>query len=158
QMLDESEAGRVLAYLESAPVVYATDGFAPDRIDHNRGRAVPLTWHTDGVWVWPGSVTYYLRSYALPPDPEFVAHIRLRHFQPPAVSPEVKQAAMTAITGRPPVPAVTSRSTGDATPQATAAPSVTSGTPGMSGTSGTSGRSDYADRSTYAERGTYAAS
>src|SRR3712207_8850783 len=60
QMLDEIEAGRVLAYLESAPVVHVSEGFGLDRIDPSRGRSVPLTWQTDGTWVWPGSVTYYL--------------------------------------------------------------------------------------------------
>ncbi|MGH3995604.1 MAG: hypothetical protein ACRDSN_24440, partial [Pseudonocardiaceae bacterium] len=99
QMLDESEAGRVLAYLESAPVVRASEGFGPDRIDPTRGRSVPLTWQTDGNWVWPGSVTYYLRSYALPPDPEFLAYIRQRNFQPPIVHPTAKQSALAAVSG-----------------------------------------------------------
>ncbi|HEY0637126.1 MAG TPA: hypothetical protein VGD67_05730, partial [Pseudonocardiaceae bacterium] len=97
QMLEEREAGLVLSYLESAPVVHSTGGFSLDRIDPMRGKAVPVTWHTDGTWVWPGSVTYYLRSYALPPDPEFLAHIRQRNFRPPAVDAETRQTAHAIV-------------------------------------------------------------
>lgn len=102
KMLDEGEAGRVLAYLEAAPVVHAADDYGHDRIDPGRGRSVPLTWQTDGSWVWPGAVSHYLRCYALPPDPEFLAHIRKRGFQLPAVPSEVRQAALAAVSSGPP--------------------------------------------------------
>lgn len=97
QMLDETEAGKVLAYLQAAPVVTSAQGLAPDRIDPHRGDAVPRTWQTDGSWVWPGAVTYYLRSYALPPDPDFLEHIRQRHYRPPTVDGAARQAASAVV-------------------------------------------------------------
>lgn len=97
QMLDETEAVRVLAYLESAPVVLAAQGFGLDRVDRGRGNQVPLTWHTDGTWVWPGSVTYYLRTYALPPESGLLDHVREREYQAPTVDPATKQAALAAV-------------------------------------------------------------
>jgi hypothetical protein len=46
-----------------------------------------------------GSVPYYLRTYALQPDPVFVDHIRQRRYLAPTVNPAKKQAAPAAISG-----------------------------------------------------------
>ncbi|MFD0540822.1 hypothetical protein ACFQY7_50440 [Actinomadura luteofluorescens] len=37
---------------------------------------MPLTFHTDGTWVWSGAVAYYLTEHGVPPEPDLVAHIR----------------------------------------------------------------------------------
>jgi hypothetical protein len=91
--LDRVEAVHVLAYPESAPVVQAAAEPGSGQVDGTRGRQVPLIWQTDGDWVWPGSVPYYLRTYALPPDPVFVDHIRQRRYQPrPSTRPNAGRA------------------------------------------------------------------
>ncbi|MEV4257571.1 hypothetical protein AB0J52_30810, partial [Spirillospora sp. NPDC049652] len=56
---DEKEA--LVRYLEQAPIVLAARSLDADELDPGRAARVPLTFHTDGTWVWPGAVGYYLR-------------------------------------------------------------------------------------------------
>jgi hypothetical protein len=97
--LRPEERDRVLDYLSSAPVVlaarsYDVDVFAPDREPE-----VPLNFRTDGSWVWPGAVGYYLREHDVAPDPDLVNHIRARSFVVPGVDEPARELAITAITG-----------------------------------------------------------
>ncbi|WP_131759044.1 TNT domain-containing protein, partial [Actinomadura fibrosa] len=94
------EADRVARYLRDAPVVLAARSSAPDQIDPSRGAVVPLTFHTDGTWVWSGAVGYYLREHGVPPEPDLVAHIRSQGFRVPAVDDDTMDAASAAATGR----------------------------------------------------------
>ncbi len=101
ERLSPDERDRVLAYLEAAPVVlaarsYDTDAFAPDE-----PAAVPMNFRTDGSWVWPGAVVYYLRKHDVTPDPELLAHIRGRDFTMPAVDDPTRDLAVSVITGGP---------------------------------------------------------
>ncbi|MCP2169358.1 hypothetical protein [Goodfellowiella coeruleoviolacea] len=95
---DERE--RLMAYLEGAPVVLAARSFAVDEFAPDQQPAVPLTFMTDGTWIWPGAVPYYLRNYSVPPDPNLLAHIRSSGFQVPEVSEETKDRAVAVITGQ----------------------------------------------------------
>ncbi|QKG21780.1 TNT domain-containing protein [Actinomadura verrucosospora] len=94
------EADRVVRYLEDAPTVMAARSSAPDLLDPSRGEAVPLTFHTDGAWVWSGAVGYYLREHGVPPEPDLVAHIRAHRFAVPAVGDDAMDAASAAAMGR----------------------------------------------------------
>lgn len=94
------EAERVVRYLEDAPTVMAARSSAPDLLDPSRGERVPLTFHTDGAWVWSGAVGYYLREHGVPPEPDLVAHIRARRFEVPAVGDDAMDAASAAAMGR----------------------------------------------------------
>lgn len=96
--LPPEERAWALEYLESAPVVlsargYDRDMFAPGLVE------VPMTFHTDGTWVWPGAVGYYLRRYNMPPDPDLVMHLRTNGFRVPHVDKATKEHAATTITG-----------------------------------------------------------
>jgi hypothetical protein len=95
------EAERVLAYLEKAPLVLAARGFDTDAVDASRGAAVPMTFHTDGEWIWPGAVAYYLRTHEIPPEPDLLAHIRARGFAPREVDDHTRDVAASIITGAP---------------------------------------------------------
>jgi hypothetical protein len=97
--LPPAEKERVLAYLDGAPVVLAsrtsdTDAFDPERTD-----VVPLNFRTDGSWIWPGAVAYYLREHEVAPDPELLTHIRALRFTMPEVDEPAKELALAAITG-----------------------------------------------------------
>lgn len=99
--LAPAERDRVLEYLGTAPVVLAArsngaDAFAPEHTD-----VVPMNFRTDGSWVWPGAVAYYLREHNVPPDPELVAHIRTRRFVVPEVDEPARDLALAAVTGEP---------------------------------------------------------
>src|SRR5690242_1853187 len=69
--LAADERRRVLGFLESAApivssVVRSTDLLAPRRVG-----AVPHGYRTDGVWIWPDAVAYYLRWHGVTPEPDF---------------------------------------------------------------------------------------
>ncbi|WP_218009699.1 glycohydrolase toxin TNT-related protein [Actinomadura kijaniata] len=132
------EVEDVVAYLRHAPVVLGARSLAPDRVEPERGERVPLTFHTDGTWVWSGAVGYYLEQHGVPPEADLVAHIRARGFRVPEVSDAEREAARAAATGgrdapapmtiAEPVPSFTSPSAPmtmmDSAPAAGRAPSV----------------------------------
>ncbi|MFI0483726.1 TNT domain-containing protein [Actinomadura sp. 9N215] len=93
------EVERVTEYLRQGPIVMAARSNAPDRLDSARGAAVPLTFHTDGTWVWSGAVAYYLIEHGVAPEADLVAHIRANGFQVPAVDDDTMNAANAAVTG-----------------------------------------------------------
>ncbi|GGV15518.1 hypothetical protein GCM10010182_40540 [Actinomadura cremea] len=94
------EAGPLAEYLRGAPLVMAARSGAPDRLDPSRGNRVPLTFHTDGTWVWSGAVGYYLREHGLPPEPDLVAHARAQGFRVPPVDDDAMDEAGASVTGR----------------------------------------------------------
>ncbi|TDB70785.1 DUF4237 domain-containing protein, partial [Actinomadura sp. KC216] len=94
------EVERVTEYLRQAPIVMAARSNAPDRLDSSRGSVVPLTFHTDGTWVWSGAVAYYLSEHGVAPEADLVAHIRANGFEVPTVDDDTMNAANAAVTGR----------------------------------------------------------
>jgi hypothetical protein len=98
--LAPEERDRVLSYLDGAPVVLAARGHDNDAFDPDRPAAVPMNFRTDGNWVWPGAVAYYLRVHAVTPDPDLLSHIRSRRFILPDVDEPTKELAVAAITGQ----------------------------------------------------------
>ncbi|MPZ81691.1 MAG: ferredoxin [Actinophytocola sp.] len=99
--LAAEERQRVLDYLDGAPVVLAGRGLAEDAFNPDRPAAVPMTIRTDGSWVWPGAVSYYLREHAVSPDPDLLEHIRSRQFVVREVDEPARQLAIAAVTSEP---------------------------------------------------------
>ena len=96
--LDPAEVGKVLDYLEAAPVVMTAQGMDSDRLAHDNPESIPLAFHTDGTWIWPAAVIFYLARYGVPPEPDLVQHIRANNFHVPEVD-EPARAAATALLG-----------------------------------------------------------
>ncbi|GAA2426880.1 hypothetical protein GCM10010191_44380 [Actinomadura vinacea] len=84
----------LLAYLEKAPIILMAHSLSEDMMDPERPSRVPMTYHTDGVWIWPGAVGYYLREHGLPPESELVAHIRGNGFELPDTPDHVLSATL----------------------------------------------------------------
>jgi hypothetical protein len=97
--LAPEERDRVLEYLAGAPVVLAARAYDVNAFAPERAPEVPLNFRTDGSWVWPGSVVYYLREHDIAPDPDLVNHIRARRFVLPGVAEPARELAIAAITG-----------------------------------------------------------
>ncbi|MFD3595784.1 hypothetical protein ACFWU5_23920 [Nocardia sp. NPDC058640] len=96
--VDSDIQEQVLSYLEHAPVVLSARSFDADEFDPAK-RDVPLNFHTDGVFVWPGAVPYYLRKYGLPPEPALIQHIASRGFEIGEVDEGAREAAVQKVTG-----------------------------------------------------------
>lgn len=97
--IGHAEADRVAEYLDKAPVVLAARSYDNDRLDPQRTASVPMTFHTDGSWIWPGAVGYYLRQHGVAPEPDLLNHIRARGFQLPEVTEPQRELAVSVITG-----------------------------------------------------------
>jgi hypothetical protein len=83
---------KLLDYLMAAPVVARRDG-GTDLFAARPGRTVPSAYHTDGFWLWPATVYYYLRKYDVDPDQALTNHILRRNFQLPRVNAIVRELA-----------------------------------------------------------------
>ena len=92
ERLSEDEAARVGDYLEAGATVMHTTARGVD-ILNNDEKVVPLTIRTDGEYVWTGPVTYYVQTYAVAPDADFLAHVRARDYQMGEVSAAEVEAA-----------------------------------------------------------------
>jgi hypothetical protein len=95
------EFDAVANYLQSAPMLAPPAPPGPDLLDQRRGNVVPSTWHTDGQWIWSGSVIYYLHVHGLAPQPELLDHIRRQRYAVPPVSDDALQVAVAVVTGAP---------------------------------------------------------
>jgi hypothetical protein len=72
-------------YLSAGEPLLVTPTLDPDVVEPGLGRMVPVSFRTDGFWIWSDAATYYLRRHGLAPDPELLAHIRAADYAPPEV-------------------------------------------------------------------------
>ena len=97
QNLDPREVPALVAYLTRAAVVLSAPGTTRDELVPGAPPNVPRAFHSDGTWIWPAAVGYYLSLYQLPPQPELLAHVRSRQYTLGPVHPQAVQAAAAQI-------------------------------------------------------------
>lgn len=68
---DENES-RIIEYLESGIVLIACGGVVNDVINPDNGNAGCPNMLTDGQWMWPGDLSYYVKKYHLMLDEQFI--------------------------------------------------------------------------------------
>ncbi|MEV6276084.1 hypothetical protein [Nocardia sp. NPDC051832] len=92
----------VLDYLESAPICYSQDGMMPDLFDPdfpNGPACIPHAWHTDGTWIWPAQVPFFLRNHNVSPEADLVTHISFNNYELPTVDQATLEAAEARVPG-----------------------------------------------------------
>jgi hypothetical protein len=97
ERLTGDDLEQVAGYLEAGTPVLATTGRMPDVVTPERGKVVPMTYRTDGQWLWSESATYYLRTYGLAPDPELLHHARSAGALLPAPGPAEQHRALALL-------------------------------------------------------------
>jgi hypothetical protein len=127
--LPAHEIQSLASYLEQAPMVLRANGAGQDEFAPGAHPEVPLTFHTDGQWIWPGSVHYYLRKYGLPPEQDLVTHIRSLDYSLGQPSESVQRAAVSVIVGRRPATPATPKPTPADPPPLIPSPSGNSAQP-----------------------------
>lgn len=96
------ELDAVLHYLENAPLVLSSRGLTEDLLGDGEEPTVPMGFHTDGRWIWPSAVAYYLRKHGVPPVPHLVDHIRENGYELPVEVPRIAMSRAAALAmGRP---------------------------------------------------------
>ncbi|MFD3705578.1 hypothetical protein ACFWUP_20755 [Nocardia sp. NPDC058658] len=89
---------RLLNYLESAPVIWSEPGFGEDEFAPGEFD-VPLTYRTDGAWIWAGAVPHYFRKHGFPPARDLKRHIIDNEFPPIEVGDRRSLRAREIIAG-----------------------------------------------------------
>lgn len=97
ELADAEELPQLASYLNQGEAVLVTTALLDDVVEPARGAVVPMSFRTDGMWVWSDATTYYLKQHALMPDPELVAHIRAVDYVAPQVDGVGMHRAMAAL-------------------------------------------------------------
>jgi hypothetical protein len=97
-VLGPAEANEFLRYLNQGAPALTTMARMYDVVDPSKGEVVPLSFSTDGDWVWSHGSAYYLKEYGLALEPAFAASIQARGFVMPPVSEEQQDLAARTVT------------------------------------------------------------
>jgi hypothetical protein len=97
RLTDETEASRVLEYLNAGEPLLVTTAQMDDVVDRSRRNAVPMNFRTDGTWIWTDTTTYYLQRHNLTPDDELMEHIRAADYQMPTLDGVAIHRAMAVL-------------------------------------------------------------
>lgn len=68
---------RIINYLKNGIVVVACGGIVEDVINPNNGFAGCPDLKTDGVWAWSGELEYYVRTYHLKLNDDFIQTMKI---------------------------------------------------------------------------------
>ncbi|KZB82163.1 TNT domain-containing protein [Amycolatopsis regifaucium] len=96
--LEIEEQDRLLEYLDHAPLVVTERGYDIDRLAQTPEATVPVAFHSDGQWIWPAAVNFYLREYGVSPEIDLIDHVRQNGFTLPDVDDTTLQAAAGYLT------------------------------------------------------------
>lgn len=71
---------KICQYLNNGVVIVECCGTTIDAINSDNGVAGVPSLLTDGVWVWPGDLSYYVKQYNIKLTDDFVAMIKENNF------------------------------------------------------------------------------
>jgi hypothetical protein len=79
--VDSEEQELLLGYLSRGALLMESPSGMADVWDSSAGPVVPISFRTDGYWIWSDATTYYLYEYGLAPEPAFLEHLRARRYE-----------------------------------------------------------------------------
>ncbi len=97
--LDEEEAAKVAAYLYGGEPLLVTTASMDDILDATQAGRVPMSFRTDGTWIWCDAAAYYVAKHRLEPDGGLLAHIRAGGYVAPFVDGVAVQRALAVLQG-----------------------------------------------------------
>lgn len=77
---EKSEIDNICKYLKGGRVLVSCGGITQDVINPQNGSAGCPDMLTDGIWLWPGDLAYYVKQYYLKLDDEFIQTMRDNHW------------------------------------------------------------------------------
>jgi hypothetical protein len=98
---DGSVRDVVQRYLDGGVRVLGSTDVMQDVITPQLGPVVPMSFRTDGRWIWTDTVAYYVREYGLAPDSRLLDHIQERRVMVPALVSDVARHRALAALFRP---------------------------------------------------------
>jgi hypothetical protein len=97
---DAAEKDRIMGYLSAGATVLTSNSYGADGFDRDKRVAVPVGYRTDGTWVWPLSVEYYLSEHNVAPEPDLYSAIKSHEYTCPPVAELTVRAAAEATRER----------------------------------------------------------
>ncbi|PKW18023.1 hypothetical protein [Saccharopolyspora spinosa] len=82
--LPHADVARALSFLRAGETVLSSTARMDDVMQPGQAAPVPVSFRSDGTWIWSDSVIYYLERYQLSPEPDLVDHA-LTSTPPPSV-------------------------------------------------------------------------
>jgi hypothetical protein len=95
--LEGPESERLLAYLRAGELILNAPGGMDDVVDPGASAAVPVGFRSDGRWIWPDAVAYYLKRHHLAPEPDLVAHVLAAPEPPGPLSRLTRHRALATL-------------------------------------------------------------
>lgn len=95
---DDELKARLLDFLGGGALALHSPGLRPDVLDPARAEAVPAGYATDGEWIWPLELSYYLEQHGILPPPDFLDHARARGYRAADPTPAQLTAASEQLT------------------------------------------------------------
>jgi hypothetical protein len=86
-MMGADQRSACASYLKAGTIL-ATTGQSVDDVLTSRKSVAPLDIRTDGVWVWPGDLAYYVEVHGVALTDEFLRHMRERRWHCEPLSEE----------------------------------------------------------------------
>lgn len=74
--VDEATRRSVAQYLRECYVIAATSQRAGDALNPSKADVSPINIHTDGTYVWPEDLAYYVETYGVPVPTDLVLRAR----------------------------------------------------------------------------------
>jgi hypothetical protein len=100
RLRDEDERDNLVRYLRAGRLVLSTTGRDEDRLAPELGRVVPMSFRTDGEWVWSESLAYYVSEHGIAPEQELRDHVGTRGHAVTEVSDDAVREATRLVLGR----------------------------------------------------------
>lgn len=89
---------QILGFLGGGGFVLRSPGLREDRLDPERPNAVPLGYLSDGEWIWPLEMSYYLDQHDILPEREFLDYMQAHDYKAPPPDPAVLAEAARLLT------------------------------------------------------------
>lgn len=67
---------KIVEYLDNGVTFCITAGLVSDVLNESKGVIRNLEILTDGMWVWPSDLSYYVKFYHIELDTHFLEHIK----------------------------------------------------------------------------------
>lgn len=83
---NSEEKSKIIDYLHDGILLTACCGTSDDIIHPENGVAGVPSFYTDGKWVWPGDLVYYVNRYNLALDLVFLEDMRANQWKVPKKS------------------------------------------------------------------------
>ena len=85
----EESLRKILGYLRNGIVIAAASDYSQDVINYENGIAGCPDALTDGKWLWPGDLQYYVKNYSIALDPDFINTMINNNWQTPISEDEI---------------------------------------------------------------------